>query len=50
MSQIQIELNNMLEEKPMHAVVIGGGFIGLEMAENLVERGIKVTVIEMEIR
>lgn len=34
------------EEKPMHAVVIGGGFIGLELAENLVERGVKVTVIE----
>jgi CoA-disulfide reductase len=34
-------------EKPRHAVVIGGGFIGLEMAENLVERGIKVTIVEM---
>lgn len=34
------------EEKPKHAVVIGGGFIGLELAENLVERGVKVTVIE----
>ncbi len=29
------------------AVVVGGGFIGLEMAENLVRRGAKVTVIEM---
>ena len=29
------------------AVVVGGGFIGLEMAENLVGRGIKVTVVEM---
>lgn len=28
------------------AVVVGGGFIGLEMAENLVHRGIKVTLIE----
>lgn len=34
-------------EKPKHAVVVGGGFIGLEMAENLHERGMKVTVIEM---
>ncbi len=33
--------------KPSSAVVIGGGFIGLEMAENLVRRGIKTTVIEM---
>jgi len=30
------------------AVVIGGGFIGLEMVENLVRRGIGVTVIERQ--
>ncbi len=35
------------EEKPARAVVVGGGFIGLEMAENLAERGIQVTIIEM---
>ena len=29
------------------AVVIGGGFIGLEMAENLVHRGIATTVVEL---
>ena len=29
------------------AAVIGGGFIGLEMAENLHQRGISVSVIEM---
>lgn len=29
------------------AVVVGGGFIGLEMAENLVHRGLTVTVVEM---
>lgn len=29
-----------------HATVIGGGFIGLEMAENLHKRGIKVTLVE----
>jgi NADPH-dependent 2,4-dienoyl-CoA reductase/sulfur reductase-like enzyme/peroxiredoxin family protein/TusA-related sulfurtransferase/rhodanese-related sulfurtransferase len=28
------------------AVVVGGGFIGLEMAENLKERGLDVTVVE----
>lgn len=28
------------------AVVIGGGFIGIEMAENLKERGIEVTLVE----
>lgn len=30
-----------------HAVIIGGGFIGLEMAENLHHLGMKVTIIEM---
>lgn len=33
--------------QPCHAVVVGGGYIGLEMAENLAERGIKVTVSEL---
>ncbi len=33
-------------EKPATAAVIGGGFIGLEMAENLHARGIKVAIIE----
>jgi NADPH-dependent 2,4-dienoyl-CoA reductase/sulfur reductase-like enzyme/rhodanese-related sulfurtransferase len=32
--------------KPKRAVVIGGGFIGLEMVENLVERGLEVTLVE----
>ena len=32
---------------PMRAVVVGGGFIGLEMAENLTHRGFEVTVVEM---
>jgi NADPH-dependent 2,4-dienoyl-CoA reductase/sulfur reductase-like enzyme/rhodanese-related sulfurtransferase len=31
----------------MRAVVIGGGFIGIETAENLVHRGFDVTLIEM---
>jgi len=31
----------------IRAVVIGGGFIGLEMAENLIHRGFEVTLIEM---
>lgn len=35
------------ERKPKRAAVIGGGFIGLEMAENLVHAGIEVTLIEM---
>jgi len=32
---------------PMRAVVIGAGFIGLEMTENLARRGFDVTVVEM---
>ena len=39
---------NFLQEKaPKVATIIGGGFIGLEMAENLVDAGLKVRVIEM---
>jgi len=32
---------------PKRAVIVGGGFIGLEMAENLTRRSIEVTVVEM---
>ncbi len=35
------------EKKPAAAVVAGGGFIGLEMAEALHARGIKVTIAEL---
>lgn len=34
------------KEQPKKAVVIGAGFIGLEMAESLVHRGLEVTIIE----
>jgi NADPH-dependent 2,4-dienoyl-CoA reductase/sulfur reductase-like enzyme/rhodanese-related sulfurtransferase len=30
------------------AVIVGGGFIGLEMAENLARRGVAVSIVEME--
>jgi CoA-disulfide reductase len=39
--------NAVDQQNPQKAVVVGGGFIGLEMAENLAERGIEVTVVEM---
>lgn len=34
------------KQKPKTAVMVGGGFIGLEMAENLCELGIQVTVVQ----
>ncbi|MBW1784143.1 MAG: FAD-dependent oxidoreductase, partial [Deltaproteobacteria bacterium] len=33
-------------DTPASAVVVGAGFIGLEMAENLVERGVNTTIVE----
>ena len=35
------------QNKPKSAVVIGGGYIGMEMAENLKHAGLDVTVVEM---
>ena len=35
------------KEKPKRATVIGGGFIGIEMAENLHELGLQVSIVEM---
>ena len=32
--------------KPTHAVVAGGGYIGLEVAENLVHMGVRVTLVQ----
>lgn len=37
---------HIAKAQPKTAAVIGAGFIGLEMAENLVDRGLKVSVIE----
>lgn len=39
--------NYILTENPRTAVVIGGGFIGLEMAEMLMDAGLKVSLLEM---
>jgi len=35
------------ENNPKKAIVVGGGFIGLEMVEALVKRGMEVTLVEM---
>jgi NADPH-dependent 2,4-dienoyl-CoA reductase/sulfur reductase-like enzyme/rhodanese-related sulfurtransferase len=37
----------LTERKPQSAAVVGGGFIGLEMAEALLARGLRVTIVEM---
>lgn len=34
------------ETQPDRAVIVGGGFIGLEMAENLMDAGVKVTLLQ----
>jgi len=44
MDKIASHLN---DKQPKTAVVVGGGFIGLEMVEALVKRGLKVNVVEM---
>ena len=39
-------ITSRVNEKPANAVVIGGGFIGVEIAENLIHRGIKTALVE----
>ncbi len=42
-------LHTFIEErKPKSAVVVGGGFIGLEMAEAFAQRGLATTVVELQ--
>jgi NADPH-dependent 2,4-dienoyl-CoA reductase/sulfur reductase-like enzyme/rhodanese-related sulfurtransferase len=40
------KIHGQVIKEPKSAVVIGGGFIGLEMVENLVHRGIPTTLVE----
>lgn len=45
--QSGIAVQRFLEtERPRKAVVVGGGYIGLEMAEALIRRGVTVTLID----
>lgn len=37
----------IVQTNARRAVVVGGGFIGLEMAENLVHLGLETCVVEM---
>ena len=44
-----LKIRAFIEQKqPKTAVVIGGGFIGLEMAENLAELGVKTTIVQRD--
>ena len=44
-----IQIKEYIESKaPQHAVIVGGGYIGLEMAEALSKQNIGVTVVEMQ--
>jgi NADPH-dependent 2,4-dienoyl-CoA reductase/sulfur reductase-like enzyme/rhodanese-related sulfurtransferase len=40
------KIAGQVSRAPKNAVVIGGGFIGVEIAENLVHKGISTTVVE----
>ena len=39
--------NYIAENKPKNTVVVGAGYIGLEMAENFKLRGLEVTIVEL---
>jgi NADPH-dependent 2,4-dienoyl-CoA reductase/sulfur reductase-like enzyme len=39
-------LARALESAPQSALIVGGGYIGLEMAEALMLRGLEVTLVE----
>ncbi|MEW5819797.1 MAG: FAD-dependent oxidoreductase, partial [Cyanobacteriota bacterium] len=40
--------SNILESKPKKAVIVGGGFIGIEMAEALRYQGLEVSLVELD--
>lgn len=40
------KIYNRVNQKPKNAVVIGGGFIGVEIAENLIHKGIHTSIVE----
>ena len=41
-----VRIVEQVDKKPRNAVVIGGGFIGVEIAENLIHRGITTSLVE----
>jgi len=45
--QDAISLEKYISDTPIqHAVVVGGGFVGIEVAESLTHRGIRVTLLQ----
>ena len=43
-----MKIKRYIEEKsPKNCVVVGGGYIGVEMAENLSKTGLNVTIVEL---
>ena len=43
-----MQIKQYIDEKhPKSAVVVGGGYIGVEMAENLAKAGLNVTIVEL---
>ena len=42
------QIKERVDQGVNHAVVVGAGFIGLELVENLVRRGVATTVIELQ--
>ena len=43
-AKLKLQVENY---KDQTAVILGGGFIGIEVAENLVHRGVKTTVVQL---
>jgi rhodanese-related sulfurtransferase len=41
-------IHALVREGASRAVIVGGGFIGLELVENLVRRGVATTVVELQ--
>ncbi|MCE5198732.1 MAG: FAD-dependent oxidoreductase [Armatimonadota bacterium] len=47
MSDMDAIIKVLNERRPAHSVIVGGGYIGLEMAEALRQRNIGVTMVEL---
>lgn len=41
-------IKTLVDKKPKHVTIVGGGFIGVEMAENIADLGIKTTLVERQ--